>query len=63
MKIQNEEKFIKGVESLINPMAVSNLLFFQSLKCLLPPKIMMQLLYWLCDRSLQPVSVFQAKQY
>ena len=45
MKIQNEEKFIKGVESLINPMAVSNLLFFQSLKCLLPPKIMKQLLY------------------
>jgi len=32
MEIQNEEKFIKGVESLINPMAVSNLLFFQKLK-------------------------------
>ncbi len=45
MEIQNEEKFIKGVESLINPMAVSNLLFFQKLKKLLPPPIMKRLLY------------------
>ncbi len=37
MEIQNDEKFIKGVESLINPMEVSNLLFFQRLKGLLPP--------------------------
>ncbi len=45
MEIQNEEKFIKGVESLINPMEVSNLLFFQKLKGLLPPTIMKRLLY------------------
>jgi hypothetical protein len=45
MEIQNEEKFIKGVESLINPMDVSNLLFFQKLKGLLPPQIMKRLLY------------------
>jgi len=45
MEIQNEEKFIKGVESLINPMEVSNLLFFQKLKRLLPPLIMKRLLY------------------
>ena len=45
MEIQNEEKFIKGVESLINPMEVSNLLFFQKLKRLLPPRIMKRLLF------------------
>ena len=45
MEIQNEEKFIKGVESLINPMEVSNLLFFQKLKRFLPPIIMKRLLY------------------
>ena len=45
MEIQNDEKFIKGVESLINPMAVSDLLFFQKLKKLLPPVILKKLLY------------------
>jgi hypothetical protein len=45
MEIQNEGKFIKGVESLINPMEVSNILFFQKLKKLLPPLIMKRLLY------------------
>jgi hypothetical protein len=45
MKIQNEEKFIKGVERLINPMAVSNLLFFQNLKRLLPPFLLKRLLF------------------
>jgi hypothetical protein len=45
MEIQNEEKFIKGVESLIRPMEVSNILFFQKLKRLLPPFIMKRLLY------------------
>jgi hypothetical protein len=44
MEIQNEEKFIKGIESLINPMEVSNLLFFQKLKGLLPPFLMKILL-------------------
>jgi hypothetical protein len=45
MEIQNEEKFIKGVESIINPMEVSNLLFFQKLKRLLPPIVMKRLLF------------------
>jgi hypothetical protein len=44
MEIQNEEKFIKRVESMINPMEVSDLLFFQKLKGLLPPMIMKRLL-------------------
>ncbi len=45
MEIRNEEKFIKIVESAINPMEVSNLLFFQKLKILLPPLIMKRLLF------------------
>lgn len=45
MEIQNDDKFIKGIESLINPMEVSNLLFFQKLKGLLPPFIMKRLLF------------------
>lgn len=45
MEIQNEEKFIKGVESLINPMEVSNILFFQKLKKLLPAGIFRRFLY------------------
>jgi hypothetical protein len=45
MEIKNEEKFIKAVESLINPMKVSNLLFFQNLKKLLPPLILRKLLH------------------
>lgn len=45
MEIQNEEKFIKGVENLINPMGVSNLLFFQNLKKMMPPHILRRLLY------------------
>ncbi|MBN1107195.1 MAG: hypothetical protein JXR66_00380 [Bacteroidales bacterium] len=42
---QNGEKFIIGVESLINPMEVSDILFYQKLKRLLPPGIMKFLLY------------------
>jgi len=45
MEIQNEENFIRGVESLINPMEVSNLLFFQRFKGLLPQPVMKRLLY------------------
>jgi hypothetical protein len=45
MEIQNDEKFIKGIESLINPMEVSNFLFFQKFKGLLPSFIMKRLLY------------------
>ena len=45
MEIQNDEKFIKGVEGLINPMEVSDILFFQKLKRLLPSSIMKKLLH------------------
>ena len=45
MEIQNDEKFIKGIESLINPMEVSNFIFFQKFKGLLPSPIMKRLLY------------------
>ena len=45
MEIQNDGKFIKKVEGLINPIDVSNLLFFQKFKGLLPPSIMKRLLY------------------
>lgn len=45
METQNEEKFLKGVESLINPMEVSNILFFQKFKKLLPSEIMKRFLY------------------
>jgi len=45
MEIQNDKKFIKGLESLINPMEVSNFLFFQKFKGLLPPPVMKRLLY------------------
>lgn len=45
MEIQNEEKFIKGVESLIDPMGVSDLLFLQKLKKLLPASLMKKFLY------------------
>lgn len=45
MEIHNEEKFIKGVESLINPMEVSNILFLQKLKRLLPSSILKRFLY------------------
>lgn len=45
MEIQNEERFIMGVENLIKPMAVSDLLFLQKLKRLLPPSIMKKFLY------------------
>ena len=45
MDIQQEEKFIKGIERLIEPMKVSNLLFFQNLKGLLPAPLLKRLLY------------------
>ena len=44
MEVQNKEKFIKGVESLINPVEVSDLLFLQRLKGLLPQRLMKKLL-------------------
>jgi len=45
MEIKNEDKFLQIVENLIRPMAVSDLLFFQKLKGLLPPFLLKKLLY------------------
>lgn len=45
MEIQNEEKFIKGVESLIDPKEVNDLLFYQKLKRLLPPFLLKKMLF------------------
>jgi hypothetical protein len=45
MEIKNEERFIQNVESLIKPMEVSDLLFFQKLKGLLPPLLLKRLLF------------------
>jgi hypothetical protein len=64
MEIQNEEKFIKGVERMIDPMAVSDLLFFQKLKRLLPPPLMRRLLYRAARKTpyigfvIEPYSLF-----
>jgi hypothetical protein len=64
MEIRNEEKFIKGVEGLINPMDVSNLLFFQKLKGLLPPPILKGLLFRASKKTpyigfvIEPYSLF-----
>ncbi|MEZ5072470.1 MAG: hypothetical protein R2751_16270, partial [Bacteroidales bacterium] len=43
--IQNDDQFIKGVEGLIRPMEVSDLLFFQKLKVLMPPFLLRKMLY------------------
>lgn len=45
MENAHEEKFVTGVEKLIIPSEVSNLLFFQRLKGLLPPRLLKHLLY------------------
>ena len=44
MKILDDEKFIKSVESLINPSEVCDLLFFQKFKKLLPRAVFKKLL-------------------
>lgn len=44
MKIQNEEKFIKNVENLIDPAEVQNLFFFQAFKKFLPRSLFKKLL-------------------
>ena len=44
MEMLNDEKFIRSVESSINPMEVSDLLFFQKLKKVLPPFVLKKLL-------------------
>jgi len=64
MEIKNEDKFIKGVERLIEPMKVSDLLFFQKLKALLPSSLMKKLLYRASRKSpyigfvIEPYSLF-----
>ena len=64
MEVLNDEKFIKGVESLINPMGVSNLLFFQTFRKLLPSAIMKRLLYRAAKKTpyigfvIEPYSLF-----
>ena len=45
MEQLNDDKFIKRVESLIDPVQVSNLLCFQSLKRIVPGPVMRRLLY------------------
>jgi len=45
MEIRNQDKFIRHVEDLIRPMKVSNLLFFQNLRVLLPPFLLKKLLH------------------
>ena len=44
MEIKNEDRFIKNVESLIIPMEVSDMLFFQNLKGLMPPFLLKRML-------------------
>jgi hypothetical protein len=64
MEIRNEEHFIKGVESMIKPMEVSDLLFFQRLKAMLPPFLMKKMLYRASKKTpyigfvIEPYSLF-----
>lgn len=64
MEIQNEEKFIKGVESLIDPKEVSDLLFYQKLKSLLPPVLLKKMLFRAARKTpyigfvIEPYSLF-----
>jgi len=64
MEIKNPEKFIKGVEGLIKPQAVSDLLFFQKFKRLLPPFLMKMMLYRAARKTpyigfvIEPYSLF-----
>lgn len=64
MHIQNEEQFIKGVESMIDPMAVSDLLFFQKFKRILPLPLMKSMLYRAARKTpyigfvIEPYSLF-----
>ena len=44
-KIENDEPFIRKVESLIRPAEVSDLLFFSSLKKFIPPSLFKRVLY------------------
>ncbi|MBN1950367.1 MAG: hypothetical protein JW801_04135 [Bacteroidales bacterium] len=64
MHIHDDEQFIKGVESLIDPMAVSDLLFLQKLKGILPSPIMKRLLLHAAKKTprigfvIEPYSLF-----
>ena len=64
MEIQNDEKFIRGVEGLINPSEVSKLLVFQKLKGLLPRVLLKRLLFRASKKTpyigfvIEPYSLF-----
>lgn len=64
MQITDDEKFIKGVESLIDPMDVSHLLFLQELRKMLPRRIFKRLLHRASQRTpylgfvIEPYSLF-----
>lgn len=45
MQVRDDEKFIRGVERLIDPMEVSHLLFLQGLRRLLPHSVFRRLLH------------------
>ena len=44
-EIENDEPFIRQVESLIRPAEVSDLIFFSSLKKFIPPSLFKRVLY------------------
>jgi len=64
MEIRNKSKFVLGVESLINPVDVSDLLFLQKLKALLPPVLMKKMLLRAAKKTpyigfvIEPYSLF-----
>lgn len=69
MEIKDDEKFIKVVESLITPEEVSNVLFFQKFKKLLPKSIFKKLLIRASKKSpyigfvIDPYSLFLFLKY
>ena len=64
IKISDDEKFIKTVETMVDPMEVSNLIFFQSFKRLLPASWFKWLLARTCRKTpymgfiIEPYSMF-----
>ena len=64
MKINDDEKFIKNVEHLINPEEVSTLLFYQTFKKLLPRNVFKKILHKTSQKTpyigfvIEPYSLF-----
>jgi hypothetical protein len=64
MNVENDEKFIRGVESLVDPMDVSHLLFLQELRKMLPRPLFTRLLHRTARRTpylgfvIEPYSLF-----